>query len=134
MTNPWTAYVKDYLQAEGLRKASIHTLDGHVLATSERFSITAEQASRVWLYLKLKAKAPLESLTIAGLEYRINRCYTNFIYGHRETGGCVLAPSGDLLVIALHDEKMHAIQAVRIVIRLVEHLNSGRPMTQVPDL
>lgn len=124
MNNRWNTYIKDHLQAEGLKKASIHTLDGQVLAASDKFSVTAEQASRVWVHLKLKTKAPMIPLTIAGLDYPIHHNYQNFIYGHRETGGCVLATTRDVLVIAVHDQKMHAIEAVRIVTRLLELLNS----------
>jgi len=134
MSNPWNAYIQDYLQAEGLKKASIHTEDGQTLAATDRFSVTAEQARHVWLSLKPKANAPLVSLTIAGLDYRINNYYTNFIYGYRETGGCILAPADNVLIVALHDEKMHAIQAVRIVTQLIQHLNSGSPPTDIPNL
>lgn len=134
MSNPWSTYIQDYLQAEGLKKASIHTEDGQALAATDRFSVTCEQASRAWLSLKLKANAPLVSLTIAGLDYRINNYYTNFIYGYRETGGCILAPANNVLIVALHDEKMHAIQAVRIVIRLIQQLNSDAPPTDIPNL
>lgn len=127
MTNPWTAYLNDYLLAEGLIKASIHALDGRALAASTHFRITSEQASRAWAYLKLKPEVPLTSLTIAGHDYRINSYYSQFIYGFRENAGCVLANARDVLIVGLHDEKMHAIQAVRIVTHLVERLDEQGP-------
>lgn len=120
MINKWDSFIKNHLLAEGLKKGSIHSLDGQVLATSHNFPITAQEARSVLLCLSENCPA---TFSLAGIDYTVKKSYSHFIHGESDRGGCVLARSKQALIVAIHDEKTHQTAAALLVTRLAQHLD-----------
>ncbi|WP_397449201.1 profilin [Pseudomonas sp. NA-150] len=120
MFDKWHTYLKNALLAEGLRKASIHNLNGDVLAVAPNFSITREQALCIIVHFKQIKNGPQIRLNIADEQYLVQRHYSSFIYGQYGMKGCFMALTSEALIIALHDEKLHSTVAAIKVANLIE--------------
>lgn len=120
MFDKWDSYLRNALLAEGLRKASIHDLDGQVLAATPEFAITREQALCIIVHFRQIKTGPQISLGIADEQYRVQRCYSTFIYGQCGRKGCLMALTHEALIIAIHDEKIHSAVAAIKVAQLIE--------------
>lgn len=120
MFDKWHSYLKNALLAEGLKKASIHDLNGHVLAAAPKFTITREQAVLIIAHFRQIKNGPQIRLNIADEQYLVQRCYSSFIYGQQGQKGCFMALTPAALIVALHDEKVHSAVAALKVAQLIE--------------
>jgi Profilin len=126
MFDKWHAYLKNALLAEGLRKASIHDLNGQVLAAAPKFAITREQALCIIVHFRQIRNGPQIRLNIADEQYLVQRHYSNFIYGQQGQKGCFMALTPEALIVALHDEKVHSAVAAIKVAQLIERTLMAR--------
>ncbi len=126
MFDKWHSYLKNALLAEGLKKASIHDLEGHVLAAAPKFAITREQAVCIIAHFRQIKNGPQIRLNIADEQYLVQRHYSSFIYGQKGQTGCFMALTPDALIVALHDEKIHSAVAALKVAQLIERTAQAR--------
>jgi hypothetical protein len=130
MFDKWHSYLKNALLAEGLKKASIHDLDGHVLAAAPKFAITREQAVCIIAHFRQIKNGPQIRLNIADEQYLVQRYYSSFIYGQLGQKGCFMALTPNALIVALHDEKVHSAVAALKVAQLIERTTEAHLQEQ----